>query len=81
MHPINSEVVDYLVQRTESMMAACYLLTLYAGLRAFESVRARPARGRGLAWLACAAGMACKESMVTAPVMVVLYDRSSCSRR
>ena len=25
--------------------------------------------------LSCAAGMACKESMATAPLMIVLYDR------
>ena len=28
-----------------------------------------------IAVAACAAGMACKESMATAPLMVVLYDR------
>lgn len=34
LHPLNSEVVTYVTQRTESMMAAFYLLTLYASLRA-----------------------------------------------
>lgn len=73
VHPLASEVVDYLTQRTESMMAACYLATLYASLRALDV----PRRGRWevVAVVACAAGMACKESMVTAPLMVVLYDR------
>ena len=33
MHPLNTEVVDYLTQRTESMMALFYLLTLYASVR------------------------------------------------
>jgi tetratricopeptide (TPR) repeat protein len=47
------------------MASLFYLLTLYAS-----------ARGRhALAVVACALGMACKETMVTAPVMVVLYDR------
>ncbi len=73
VHPLNSEAVNYLTQRTELMMAACYLLTLYASVRAWD------APGR-TAWtvtavMACAAGMACKESMVTAPVAVVLLDR------
>jgi len=37
---------------------------------------AEPSRGwHSVAILACAAGMACKESMVTAPVMVALFDR------
>ena len=34
LHPLNSEVVTYVTQRTESMMAVFYLLTLYASLRA-----------------------------------------------
>jgi tetratricopeptide (TPR) repeat protein len=73
VHPLTSEVVDYLSQRTESMMALCYLLTLYASLRAIDA--RRPWRWLVTAVAACAAGMACKESMVTAPVMVVIFDR------
>jgi hypothetical protein len=34
LHPLNSEVVTYVTQRTESMMAFFYLLTLYASIRA-----------------------------------------------
>ena len=33
LHPLNSEVVTYVTQRTESMMACFFLLTLYASLR------------------------------------------------
>ena len=33
LHPLNSEVVTYVTQRTESMMAFCLLLTLYAATR------------------------------------------------
>src|SRR5688572_2118663 len=32
VHPLNSEVVNYISQRTESMMAALYLLTLYSAI-------------------------------------------------
>jgi protein O-mannosyl-transferase len=71
IHPLNSEAVDYLVQRTESLMALFYLLTLYASARAVES---NLARWKALAVCSCFAGMACKESMVTVPVMVLLYD-------
>ncbi len=71
LHPLNSEAVDYLTQRTELMMALFYLLTLYASIRALPpKVRGWPA----IAVLSCGAGMLCKESMVTAPVLVVLYD-------
>ena len=111
LHPLNTEVVDYVTQRTESMMALFYLLTMYASVRAVAvrlkpdttgtvvppvrlkpdttgvEVRLKPdtrlvASGfsrtswQAAAIVACALGMACKESMVTAPVMVMLYDRA-----
>ena len=82
-HPLLSETVDYTTQRTESLMGLFFLLTLYAAIRARGS-RATPSdRGATLSgsprWtaisiLSCAAGMATKESMATAPVAVVLYD-------
>jgi len=72
LHPLNTEVVNYTVQRTESLMALCYLTTLYCAIRA----KAHPERWpwRAAALVACAAGMASKESMVTAPLMVFVYD-------
>jgi tetratricopeptide (TPR) repeat protein len=74
VHPLNSEVVDYTTQRTESMMALFYLATMYAAIRAFDEKS-------GTRWMVaavacCALGMACKESMVTAPVMVIIVDRT-----
>jgi tetratricopeptide (TPR) repeat protein len=71
LHPLNTEAIDYLTQRTELMMAVFYLLTLYAGICALAS---SPGAWRAIAVLSCGAGMLCKESMVTAPVVVVLYD-------
>jgi protein O-mannosyl-transferase len=68
LHPLNTEVVDYVTQRSESMMALFYLLTLYASVRA---TRPWPF----VAVVSCLLGMACKESMVTAPVLIVLFDR------
>ncbi len=74
VHPLNSEAVNYVTQRTESLMALFYLLTLYAARRAFDDAAARP-RWESVAVAACALGMASKESMVTAPLAVLLYDR------
>jgi Flp pilus assembly protein TadD len=65
LHPLQTESVNYLSQRTESLMGLFYFLTLYSAIRGW-AVRAM---------LACALGMACKESMVTAPIAVLLYDR------
>ncbi|OWY71896.1 hypothetical protein B7486_09595 [cyanobacterium TDX16] len=74
VHPLQTESVTYLVQRSESLMGLFYLLTLYAALRAATS-------GTRWAWnltaiLACAAAMASKSVAVTAPFVVLLYDRA-----
>jgi tetratricopeptide (TPR) repeat protein len=73
-HPLQTEVVDYPTQRTESMMGLFYLLTLYAAIRVMSSGRERPWRWEATAIAACALGMASKESMVTCPLMVLVYD-------
>lgn len=52
-------------------MGLFYFLTMYCGVRALDG---QAGRWHITAVLACMAGMACKESMITAPVMVVLYD-------
>jgi tetratricopeptide (TPR) repeat protein len=73
VHPLSSEVVNYVTQRTTSMMAVFYLLMMYCSVRALASTSGRWCMA---AIAACAAGMACQESMVTAPVMVALFDRA-----
>jgi Flp pilus assembly protein TadD len=71
VHPLTTDAVTYITQRTESLMGFCYLLTVYASLRGVD----RPV-WHVAAIGACAIGMGVKESMVTAPVMVVLFDRT-----
>jgi protein O-mannosyl-transferase len=77
IHPLQSDTVEYVSQRTEQMMGICYLATLYASLRYFtgETRRSKVVAASG-ATLACWMGMACKEVMVTAPVMTLLFDRT-----
>ena len=67
LHPLNSEAVNYVTQRTESLMALFYLLTLYCAVRAHQSKAAR-GRWEVAAITACALGMGSKEAMATAPV-------------
>jgi len=74
LHPLQTESVTYIVQRTESLMGMFYLATLYCFARGMES-RA-PFWWYSLSVLACALGMGSKEVMVTAPVVVLLYDRT-----
>ena len=83
VHPLQTESVTYVVQRAESIMGLCYLLTLYCFIRGAElaptktgSWGPRTRRWYGLSAAACALGMASKEVMVSAPVMVLLYDRA-----
>lgn len=84
LHPLQTESVTCIAQRTESLCGCFYLFTFYAFARA-TSPAAQPAPGwRALTparWLALsvsssALGMATKEVMVTAPVLVFLYDRT-----
>ena len=70
VHPLTTSAVTYLVQRVESLMALCVLLTLYCSIRAWSGSQWWIAA----AVLACAAGMASKESMVAAPLLVVIWD-------
>jgi protein O-mannosyl-transferase len=55
------------------MMGLFYLVTLYASVRAHTSTHST--RWLVTAVLSSALGMACKQSMVTVPVAVVLVDR------
>src|SRR5262245_7463604 len=73
VHPLQTESVTYIIQRGESMMGLFFLLTLYCTIRGASSPHPR---GWYLAAIvACALGMGSKEVMVTAPLVVLLYDR------
>lgn len=77
VHPLLTEAVEYITQRTELLMAFCYLATLYASLRYWAATERRSrALWLSLGVLACVAGMASKEIMVTAPVVVLLFERT-----
>jgi tetratricopeptide (TPR) repeat protein len=73
VHPLGTQTVTYLSQRTESLMALFYLLTLYGFIRSTE---ARPRLWQSLAVLACLLGTLSKEIIATAPLLVLLYDRT-----
>lgn len=74
VHPLQTGAVTYIAQRAESLCALCYLLTLYCLARGAAS--ARPWRWFAPGIIACLAGMASKEVMVSAPVLALLYDRT-----
>jgi hypothetical protein len=74
LHPLQTEAVTYVIQRVESLMGLCYLLTLYCLIRSVDSPR--PALWQGCMVTACLLGMATKEVMATAPLLGLLYDRT-----
>lgn len=71
-HPLQTAAVDYVVQRGEVFMGLFCLTMLYAVIRAAGAPRPWP--WLALAATACAAGMAFKETMIVAPVLVAAYD-------
>lgn len=89
VHPLLTESVTCVIQRDEVLGALFYVLTLYAFARAVAGV-AGPGGPSGphpagcapsSAWLwisvlACAVGMTAKETVATAPLIVLLYDRT-----
>ena len=77
VHPLQTESVSYVIQRTESLMGLFYLATLYFFRRGADATQHHAGcRWRALAVIACAFGMATKEVMVTAPLLTLLYDRT-----
>jgi tetratricopeptide (TPR) repeat protein len=85
VHPLLTESVTCIAQRTESLCGLFYFLTLYTFTRgAVPGTPASEPLGRasrpwfwfGLSLGACLLGMGTKEIMVTVPVIVLLYDRT-----
>ncbi len=78
VHPLQTQSVTYIIQRGESMMGLFYLLTLYCVIRGAEATE-RAGSVRASVWclaavISCALGMGTKAVIVTAPVVVLLYD-------
>lgn len=72
VHPVNTEAVTYITQRTELLAAFFLLLTLYC------TIRSAQARHRNF-WIICAivsclCGTGAKEIIAAAPIVVLAYD-------
>ncbi len=73
VHPLQTQAVTYVYQRFETLMGLCYLCTLYAVIRGASSPSTH-------SWyfiaLCCQFfGQGCKHVIVTAPLVVMCYDR------
>lgn len=72
VHPLQTQAVTYIIQRSESLVGLFYLVTLYCSIRSMHA-------GRFSGWtvcavVACAMGMGTKEVMATTPVTTLLVD-------
>ena len=76
LHPLQTEAVTCVIQRTESLAGLFYLLALYCFVRGTEADARAPQRWLTGGVAACFAGMATKEIMVTVPLLLLLYDRT-----
>ena len=74
LHPLQTEAVTYVVQRTESLMGLFFLLALYAFLRAVDSPR--PRFWSAAAFTSCLLGVGTKEIAALIPVVVFFFDRT-----
>ena len=73
VHPLQTGAVTYIIQRLESLMGLCYLLCLYCAIRGVSSLGSR------LVWyagsvVAFSLGLFVKEVMITAPVVLLIFD-------
>ncbi len=79
MHPLQTQAVTYIVQRYESLMGMFFLLTLYTAIRAMTSPHARGWTAISVAM--CVLALGSKEVAVSAPILVLLYDRTFVTAR
>jgi protein O-mannosyl-transferase len=72
VHPLQTASVTYIIQRCESMMGMFYLLTIYCFMR---GATARSSFWWYVTSICCGLiGNACKEVIVTAPMVILAYD-------
>ncbi len=74
LHPLQTEAVTYVSQRTESLAGLFLLVAFYAFARSFDA--RQPLRWRWVAVAACLFGAGTKEILATAPLLLLLYDRT-----
>lgn len=76
VHPLQTQAVTYVIQRSESLMALFFLLSLYAYVKGYDSGHGTRQR---LVWYSASiasalAGAWCKEVMVVLPVVAFFFD-------
>jgi tetratricopeptide (TPR) repeat protein len=76
VHPLTTESVTYIVQRAESLSGLFFLGSFYGFVRLIEPQERHPGRWALWSWGSCLLAIMAKEVAVTAPVVILLYDRT-----
>jgi Flp pilus assembly protein TadD len=74
LHPLQTQAVTFVTQRYESLMGLFYLAALYGLVRSGTSSQGRAWAAASVAAATLALG--CKEVAVSAPLILLLYDRA-----
>ncbi|MCU0609544.1 MAG: tetratricopeptide repeat protein [Chitinispirillaceae bacterium] len=74
VHPLTTAAVTYVTQRAESLAAFFCLLTLWCFIRSAAERKFYAVMWSMGAVAACVLGMATKEVMVSAPMIIFMYD-------
>jgi tetratricopeptide (TPR) repeat protein len=74
VHPLQTNTVNYISQRTELLMGFFYLFTLYSFIQGTRSKAS--AFWWSVATVSSVLGAFCKEVIVTVPLIALLYDRT-----
>lgn len=74
IHPLVSQPVIYIVQRSELMASLSFLLTLFALSKSFDQTHRM--RWQITVVLACVGGFYCKPIVATLPIAALLWDRT-----
>lgn len=73
VHPLHTESVDYVSQRSGLLMGLFYALSFYCAQRGMVQGKRS---WYGAAVISCLCSALCKEAAATAPLVILLYDRT-----
>lgn len=79
LHPLQTQAVVYVIQRAECLAGLFLFVSLYSFARSSDDARERP-QWMTASVLACWLGMGTKATLVAAPILVLLYDRTFLAR-
>lgn len=72
LHPLLTQAVSYIVQRCESLMGLCFLLTIYCAIRGWQSSRTTTWHLGAVFF--CFLGVGSKQVIIAVPAVVIICE-------